>query len=282
MQQGRSGRQPLTRYHASYGNASSSRYSRSVALYQARPQRERAADKIPRLDRFAGHRVFATRRSAEAAHRFPIRLMVLAAIVVAIIAFVVLSGSSNGSSVNADAYGNDSGAVQSTPRSEWQAGEVPYLYQIDPEWAEGSYAGSTIAESGCGPTCLSMIYVYLTGRTNMDPADMAAFSESHNYIDSGMTSWAFMDEGARVLGLRSRELPADYQSVRKALDAGYPVIASVSKGDFTTQGHFIVLAGTDENGEVIVHDPNSAERSAKVWDLDRILSQTRNLWAFSV
>ena len=66
---------------------------------------------------------------------------------------------------------------------------------------------------------------------------MAAFSESHNYVDSGMTSWAFMDEGARVLGLRSRELPADYQSVRKALDAGYPVIASVSKGDFTTQGH---------------------------------------------
>lgn len=282
MQQGRSGRQPFTRYHASYGNASSFRYSRSVALYQARPQRERAADKILRLDRFAGHRVFATRRSVEAAHRFPIRLMVLAAIVVAIIAFVVLSGSCNGSSVNADAYGNDSGAVQSTPRSEWRAGEVPYLYQIDPEWAEGSYAGSTIAESGCGPTCLSMIYVYLTGRTNMDPADMAAFSESHNYIDSGMTSWAFMDEGARVLGLRSRELPADYQSVRKALDAGYPVIASVSKGDFTTQGHFIVLAGTDEDGEAIVHDPNSVERSAKVWDLDRILSQTRNLWAFSV
>ena len=208
--------------------------------------------------------------------------MALAAIVMLVIALVVLLGNSNGSNVNADAYGNGSGAAQSTPRSEWRAGEVPYLYQIDPEWADGSYAGSTIAESGCGPTCLSMIYVYLTGRTNMDPADMAAFSESHKYVDSGMTSWAFMDEGARVLGLRSRELPADYQSVRKALDAGYPVIASVSKGDFTTQGHFIVLAGTDEDGKVIVHDPNSVERSAKVWDLDRILSQTRNLWAFSV
>ena len=181
---------------------------------------------------------------------------------VLVIAFVVLLGNSNDSNVKADAYGNGSGVAQSTPRSEWRAGEVPYLYQIDPEWADGSYAGSTIAESGCGPTCLSMIYVYLTGRTN--------------------TSWAFMDEGARVLGLRSRELPADYQSVRKALDAGYPVIASVSKGDFTTQGHFIVLAGTDEDGKVIVHDPNSVERSAKVWDLDRILSQTRNLWAFSV
>lgn len=282
MQQGPYRRQSFSRYDASSGNAPSSRYSRSVALYHARPQRERVVDKLPRFDRFAGHRVFSTRRSAEAPHRSPVRLMALAAIVMLVIALVVLLGNSNGSNVNADAYGNGSGAAQSTPRSEWRAGEVPYLYQIDPEWADDSYAGSTIAESGCGPTCLSMIYVYLTGRTNMDPADMAAFSESHKYVDSGMTSWAFMDEGARVLGLRSRELPADYQSVRKALDAGYPVIASVSKGDFTTQGHFIVLAGTDEDGKVIVHDPNSVERSAKVWDLDRILSQTRNLWAFSV
>lgn len=282
MQQGRSRRQSFARYHASHDSTSSSRYSRSVALYHARPQRERVVDKLPRLDRFAGHRVFATRRSAEAPHRSPVRLIALAALVMLVIALVVLLGNSNGSNVNADAYGNGSGAAQSTPRSEWRAGEVPYLYQIDPEWADGSYAGSTIAESGCGPTCLSMIYVYLTGRTNMNPADMAAFSESHKYVDSGMTSWTFMDEGARVLGLRSRELPADYQSVRKVLDAGYPVIASVSKGDFTTQGHFIVLAGTDEDGKVIVHDPNSVERSAKVWDLDRILSQTRNLWTFSV
>lgn len=90
MQQGRSGRQSFTRYHASYGSTPSSRYSRSVALYHARPQRERVVDKLPRIDRFAGHRVFATRRSAEAPHRSPVRLMALAAIVVLVIAFVVL------------------------------------------------------------------------------------------------------------------------------------------------------------------------------------------------
>ena len=45
MQQGRSGRQSFTRYHASYGSTPSSRYSRSVALYHARPQRERVVDK---------------------------------------------------------------------------------------------------------------------------------------------------------------------------------------------------------------------------------------------
>lgn len=119
MQQGRSGRQSFTRYHASYGSTPSSRYSRSVALYHARPQRERVVDKLPRIDRFAGHRVFATRRSAEAPHRSPVRLMALAAIVVLVIALVVLLGNSNDSNVNADAYGNGSGVAQSTPRSEW-------------------------------------------------------------------------------------------------------------------------------------------------------------------
>ncbi len=34
MQQGRSGRQSFTRYHASYGSTPSSRYSRSVALFR--------------------------------------------------------------------------------------------------------------------------------------------------------------------------------------------------------------------------------------------------------
>ncbi len=33
-------------------------------------------------------------------------------------------------------------AAESTPRSEWRLGEVPYLYQTDPAWAQESYAGA--------------------------------------------------------------------------------------------------------------------------------------------
>ena len=39
----------------------------------------------------------------------------------------------------------------STPQSEWQAGQVPYLYQTDPQWADESYSGGTVAENACGP-----------------------------------------------------------------------------------------------------------------------------------
>lgn len=45
----------------------------------------------------------------------------------------------------------------STPRSQWTAGTMPYLYQTDPLWANKPYAGSNIRIAGCGPTSLSMV-----------------------------------------------------------------------------------------------------------------------------
>ena len=174
-----------------------------------------------------------------------------------------------------------SAPTSSTPRAEWRTGEVPFLYQTDPQWASHPYAGGNVEKNGCGPTCLSMVYVTLTGRDDLDPAAMADFSERGGYVSNGMTAWALMTDGAAKLGLVSEELPASASVVRDALLAGRPVICSVGPGDFTTTGHFVVLSGLTEDGEVVVHDPNSAKRSARPWDLERVLGQCLNLWAFS-
>lgn len=69
----------------------------------------------------------------------------------------------------------------STPRSQWQAGTMPHIYQIDPAWSELPYAGGTIRQNACGPTCLTMVYIYKTGHTDMTPVDMCALSEAGNY-----------------------------------------------------------------------------------------------------
>ena len=45
----------------------------------------------------------------------------------------------------------------STPRSQWQAGTKPHIYQIAPAWSELPYAGGTNRENACGPTCLTMV-----------------------------------------------------------------------------------------------------------------------------
>lgn len=169
----------------------------------------------------------------------------------------------------------------STPKSEWKRGTIPYLYQTDPAWAAAPYAGTDVLTAGCGPACMTMVYVGLTGKTDYDPASMAAFSEANGFVDSGMTAWLFMTQGAAMLGLRGEELPADENVLTTTLREGRPVIASVRPGDFTTVGHFIVIAGIDEAGNLIVRDPNSPEHSAQTWDAQRILSQCSNLWAFS-
>lgn len=171
-------------------------------------------------------------------------------------------------------------APVSTPVSEWKKGAYPYLYQTDRQWKDVSYAGGTIEDSGCGPTSLSMVYVGLTGKTNHTPATLSAFSEDAGYVDSGMTSWTYMTEGAATLGLRSRELPADASIITSALHAGEPVIVSLAPGDFTDVGHFIVLCGVHPDGTIEIRDPNSPEHSQRSWPLEQIISQARNFWAF--
>ena len=211
------------------------------------------------------------------ARRVPLTLGIVGMMgALAVVAWLVVA-----SIAGAAGRAGGSAPAHSTPHSQWRAGEVPYLYQTDPQWAGLPYAGGTVEKNGCGPTCLSMVYVALTGRDDLDPAAMANFSERRGYVSDGMTAWALMSDGAAELGLTSEELPATAAAVREALLAGKPVICSVGPGDFTTTGHFIVLTGLTEDGEVVVHDPNSAKRSARPWDLERVLGQCLNLWAFS-
>ena len=88
-----------------------------------------------------------------------------------------------------------------------------------------------------------------------------------------------MGSGARKLGLESIEIPLDENRVYSNLEVGNPIICSVGPGDFTTEGHFIVLAGL-EDGKIIVNDPNSRKNSKKRWTFDEIKGQIKNLWVF--
>ena len=57
---------------------------------------------------------------------------------------------------------NNESSTETTPgesidlASEASGTAIPHLLQSDARWSEHSYAGSTIGEAGCGPTCLAM------------------------------------------------------------------------------------------------------------------------------
>lgn len=115
----------------------------------------------------------------------------------------------------------------------------------------------------------------------MTPREMAAFADDNGYYeeDAG-TKWSFWTEGAGKLGLVGEELPLDENRMKQTLDDRKIIICSMGPGDFTTEGHFILIRGYDGNG-FYVNDPNRRSNSEKQWEFDALRSQIRNLWALS-
>ena len=165
---------------------------------------------------------------------------------------------------------------------DFNPGSIPLFLQWDERWGYESYGTEFIASSACGPTALSMVAVGLTGNTNMHPKTISDLSYNLGYFHAGQgTSWGLMSEGAKKLGLNSKELPLDTSIIYKALDEGHPIIASMKPGHFTKAGHFIVLTGTTPDGKIQVNDPGSLANSKIAWDLSVIMNEAKNLWAFS-
>ena len=155
---------------------------------------------------------------------------------------------------------------------------VPLLLQWDMRWGYQTYGSSTIAVSGCAPVCLSMAASYLTGDASITPYRVAQYAANAGYYVPGQgTSWSLLTEGASAFGISCRQLSLDEAQINAALDAGHPVICSMSPGDFTTEGHFIVLNGRTADG-YLVRDPNSIARSEKMWTYDRLSGQIAALW----
>ena len=104
------------------------------------------------------------------------------------------------------------------------------------------------------------------------------FAEEHgfNVVGDG-TSWSFFTEGARLLGLDSVPITPEAQRIFDNLAVGNPIVCIMGPGDFTTTGHFILLAGT-EDGKVRVNDPNSVRNSEKLWDVETIIEQAQAMW----
>ena len=153
------------------------------------------------------------------------------------------------------------------------------MLQWDQRWGYVSYGSSDIALSGCAPTCLSMVIVGLTGNHNATPNKIAKYAQDNGYYLKGTgTSWSLLTEGASYLGVEGREISLSKKTVQTALQQGQPIICSVGPGDFTTEGHFIVLTGM-KYGKIKVNDPNCIRRSC-LWDYEVLEPQIKNLWAY--
>lgn len=156
-------------------------------------------------------------------------------------------------------------------------GEVPLFMQWDMRWGYEAYGDNIIALAGCGPTCLSMAYVYLTGDLEGNPREMARYAEEEGFHTKEGTDWSLWTVGVKDLGLVGEELSLEEGKIVSALDNGGLVVCSMRPGDFTRTGHYILIKGYDKNG-FYINDPNSVANSERQWNYEDIKGQIKNLW----
>lgn len=165
---------------------------------------------------------------------------------------------------------------------EVKAGEIPLLLQWDKRWGYAGYGDGYIGNGGCGPTSLSMVIVGLTGDTTITPKVIADYAAQNGYYVPGAgSSWTLMSEGAGAFGVEGTIMSFGKEEIYRALEEGHPIICSVGAGDFTSEGHFIVLAGIKDD-KICVNDPNSIINSGKLWTFEELAPQIRNLWEFEL
>ena len=152
--------------------------------------------------------------------------------------------------------------------------QVVYFCQFDERWADAPYGPDKIGTHGCGPTSMSIVVSTLAGET-VDPPAMAQWAYENGYCCPGNGSYhSLIPQAAQHWGL-SVQGDLSAQDIVDALAGGKLVVALMSKGHFTSGGHFIVLRGVTAEGKILVADPASMNRSNQEWDLSLIWDEAR-------
>ncbi|MDE7435451.1 MAG: C39 family peptidase [Lachnospiraceae bacterium] len=159
--------------------------------------------------------------------------------------------------------------------------EFPLFLQWDSRWGYEPYGReNNVGLAGCGPTCMSMVLYYLTGDETLTPDKIAAYSLENGYFVEGTgTAWALMEDIPPLYGIRVTEASASESAMKAELDRGHIMICAMAPGDFTAEGHFIVIYGYDQDG-FMVNDPNCVARSGRRWTFDELRGQMKKIWSY--
>lgn len=165
--------------------------------------------------------------------------------------------------------------------------DIPLYMQTDQRWGSLPYGDGNIHDCGCGPAVFVHVVNLLYQEDKINLVETCRLAEQMNcYLDGSGTLWKFFPLAAEKYGIK-----CDFFDVRnsRTIDAvafakenlmkRFPMIASMRPGDFTNGGHFINLDRL-ENDVLEVFDPQNQDNSKRKWKLERVVGQTKGLWAF--
>lgn len=171
--------------------------------------------------------------------------------------------------------------------SELNSDQVPYLSMNDNRWAYEEYDGGYIRTDGCALVSLTMAYLYLTGKDDIDPAKIGRLSDS---IDGAATFGGVASdkvvELASLIGLNAvehdysplsdNEGNADINVIKNALAENKAVMAGMTGETFG--GHAIIIRQCNDDGTIYINDPADVEKSEIPWNFYDIQPEMYFIW----
>lgn len=151
--------------------------------------------------------------------------------------------------------------------------QVTLLKQWDERWGDYPYSSSTLAASGCAPTCFAMIAQFYGIR--ITPPEAADFAIINGFYPTSCgTSWDFFAAAGQFFGIPIVQT-ADPTKVLSSLYQGIPCIGAHGPGEFTQSDHFIVYAYINADNNVMVNDPKRKD-TCKLYQWDFLVEDNRN------
>lgn len=156
---------------------------------------------------------------------------------------------------------------------------IPYYVQWDDDWGYKEYGEGIIGYTGCGPTSMAMVVSGLTGDSKITPNEIASLSTEKGYVNGEGSSWDLYPYIAEKYNLVLKTLSPSKENIENNLKAEKVIVVSVGPGDFTQNGHVMVITGLDKSGNIVIHDPNSVDNTKKTWTYEQLEPQIKALWA---
>lgn len=149
-----------------------------------------------------------------------------------------------------------------------------FISQLDPTYASKRFGDDTIGDAGCGPATATMALQDLGANISMDEATNLALT----YKDENGTQLPYFKDIFEKYGANV-DYRDDKSAILQDLKDGKQVVmmgqdpynTSKSKSPYGPGAHYVLASGLDENGNIIVKDPE--QDSATIYD-QSILNKT--------
>ena len=168
------------------------------------------------------------------------------------------------------------GIFEIEPLVQENALSIVPLYQFNYTRTICVFSGEerSVKTSGCGATCVAMAIRFKNGNYDVTPESIFEWAYKTGYYKGDGLSHLSLSRALTLNGVKSRWTKSTTEVIA-CLKAGRPVIAHMGPGLFADNGHYILLRGIDENGLILVNDPNSRELTGQAFPIDFIKSQLK-------